>query len=114
MKYERLTTHSSSLWLEKIAKAHSFAKRVALGIRNVLSAIGIIKMTAENIAFMRTSYQSAFIYFIEQNISDYITKVIEEELLTYDELLKILSLDIEDNLKIDLISHTHESIHVIH
>ena len=80
----------------------------------ILIELGIIKMTAENIAFMRISYQTAFIYFVEKNISEYITKVLEEELLTYDELLKILSLDIEDNLKIDLISHAHEAIPVMH
>ncbi len=79
----------------------------------ILIELGIIKMTVENVVFMRKAYESQFIYFIEQNISDYIIKVLEEEPLTYDELLKVLCLNIEDNLKIDLISHTHESIPAI-
>lgn len=70
----------------------------------------VIKMTSKNFIFMRTSYPSQFISFIEQNILDYMTKVLDENKLTYDELIKVLSLNIDDKFKIDLISHTNKSI----
>lgn len=79
----------------------------------ILIELGIIKMTAKNVAFMRKAYKSQFIYFIEYNISKYVTDVIENEPISYNELLCILDSNINDNFKIDLISYTNESIQVI-
>jgi hypothetical protein len=79
----------------------------------ILIQLRTIKMTAENVRFMRTAYESEFIYFIEYNISDYINDVIEKEPISNSELLCILDLNIDDNFKIDFISHTEEPISVI-
>ncbi|OAA85387.1 hypothetical protein [Clostridium coskatii] len=79
----------------------------------ILIELRTIKMTAENVRFMRTTYQSQFIYFIEHNISEYINDVIEKEPISNDELLCILDLNIDDSFKINLISHTKKPISVI-
>lgn len=79
----------------------------------ILIELGTIKMTAENVRFMRTTYQSQFIYFIEYNISEYIKDVIEKEPISNDELLCILDLSIDNSFKTNLISHTEEPISII-
>lgn len=79
----------------------------------ILIQLRVIKMTAENVRFMRIAYKQHFIYFIENNINEYIEEVIEDERLSYIELIYILQLDIDDGLKINLISNVSESIQVI-
>ena len=79
----------------------------------ILIELGTIKMTAENIRFMRTAYINQLIYFIEYNISQYIAEIIDIEPILFTELICILDSNIEDDFKIDLISHTQEPITVI-
>ncbi len=79
----------------------------------ILIELRIVKMTAENVRFMRTAYKSQFIYFIEYNISQYIDEVIDKEPISFSELICILDLNTKDDFKIDLISHTRELISVI-
>lgn len=78
----------------------------------ILIELRVVKMTAENVRFMRTAYKSQLIYFIEYNISQYIAEVIDKEPISISELICILDLNIRDNFKIDLISHTRELISV--
>ncbi|MCB2353918.1 hypothetical protein [Clostridium estertheticum] len=79
----------------------------------ILIQLGTIKMTTENVKFMRIAYEPQFIYFIEHNISEYISDVIGKEPISYNELICILDLNIGDSFKTDLISHTNKPILVI-
>lgn len=79
----------------------------------ILIDLGIIKMTAENVEFMKENYQSQFIYFIIKNIDKYVDNVMEDKPLSDEDLISILELDVEDSFKIKLISNTYDSIQVI-
>lgn len=80
----------------------------------ILIQLRTIKMTAENVRFMRSTYTSEFIYFIEYNISEYISDVIEKEPISNSELICILDLNIDDSFKTDLISHTEDHLLVMY
>ncbi len=79
----------------------------------ILIDLGIIKMTADNVEFMKENYESQFLYFIIKNIDKYVDNVMEDKPLSYEDLISILELDVEDSFKIKLISNTDESILVI-
>lgn len=79
----------------------------------ILIDLRVIQMTAGNVEFMSENYQSQFIYFIINNIKEYVDNVMDKQPLSYEDLIRILDLDIEDSSKIKLISNTDDTILVI-
>lgn len=72
----------------------------------------IIRMTADNLEFMRENYPSHNFYFIRKNIEKYVD-IMDDALFSQEELLEILTWDISDELKIKLLEFSDDEISVI-
>ena len=78
----------------------------------ILIDTNIIRMTADNLKFMRESYLNRKFYFIRRNVGKYID-ILNDALFSQEELLEILSWDISDELKIKLLELSDEEISII-
>lgn len=78
----------------------------------ILIDTDIIRMTADNLKFMRENYLNRKVYFIRKNIEKYID-IVDETLFSREELLEILTWDISDKLKIKLLELSDDEISVI-
>ncbi|HGZ2718937.1 TPA: hypothetical protein ACOIAU_004048, partial [Clostridioides difficile] len=72
----------------------------------------IIQMSLENLRFIRVNYPDGIMNFIRKNIMEYV-KILTDESFILDELIEILSWDIEDEIKIQLLRFTDEAISII-
>ena len=79
---------------------------------NILVDEQIVKMTVENLKFIRTKYSSCKFRFIFKNIEKYI-EIMTEDLFLQEELLEILTWDISDELKIKLLKFSGEEISIV-
>ena len=79
---------------------------------NLIIDAGIIIMNAKNLHFIRDNYPRHTIKFVRQNIYEYV-KITDASLFVFDELIEILSWDIEDELKLTLLNFTDDPITVI-
>ena len=78
----------------------------------ILVDTDIIRMTADNLKFMRENYINHKDYFIRKNIEKYVD-IIDDSLFSQKELLEILTWDIKDELKIQLLEFSNDEISVI-
>lgn len=78
----------------------------------ILIDTNIIKMTVDNLIFFRKNYPNQKFCFIRKNIDKYI-EIVSNDLFSQDELLEILTWDIDDDLKTSLLSLSDEEISVI-
>lgn len=78
---------------------------------HILIDINILKMTADTLSFMRENYPKQKFHFIRNNIESYIN-IMCDELFSQDELLKILSWNINDKLKLKLLEYSDEEISI--
>ncbi|MCI9078713.1 MAG: hypothetical protein HFH68_07285 [Lachnospiraceae bacterium] len=78
----------------------------------ILIDTDIIRMTADNLKFMRKNYLNWKVYFIRKNIEKYID-IMDYALFSREELLEILTWDISDELKTKLLEFSDEEISVI-
>lgn len=78
----------------------------------ILIDTDIIRMTADNLKFMRENYLNQKVYFIRKNIEKYID-IMDDALFSREELLEILTWDISDELKIKLLELSDDEISVI-
>lgn len=78
----------------------------------ILIDADIIKMTAKNLIFLRQYYSDLKLYFICKNIVEYVS-IMSNDLFSQEELLEILTWDIEENLKIELLKFSSCAISVI-
>lgn len=78
----------------------------------ILIDTDIIRMTADNLKFMRENYLNRKVYFIRKNIEKYID-IMDDTLFSREELLEILTWDISDELKIKLLELSDDEISVI-
>lgn len=78
----------------------------------VLINQGIIHMNPNSLIFMRENYSSLCLYYIKNNIEEYVS-IIDENLFLFDELIDILSLDVDDDLKLKILSFTNSPISII-
>lgn len=78
----------------------------------ILIDTDIIRMTADNLKFMRENYPNRKDYFIGKNIEKYV-EIMDDDLFSRDELLAILTWQISDALKITLLGFTDEEISII-
>ncbi|WP_455683776.1 YobI family P-loop NTPase [Thomasclavelia sp.] len=87
-----------------------------LGIENdkliIVIDENIIRMNSETLLFMRENYSDSVLYYIKKNIYDY-KEIMDEDLFSHDELLEILSWDIEDNIKLKLLEFSSEPITIL-
>lgn len=73
----------------------------------------IIQMNLETLHFIREHYLHQVLYFIERNISEYVS-IMSIDSIVLDEVVKVLSLDnIEDTIKIRLLEFISEPITII-
>ncbi len=79
---------------------------------NLIIDAGIIIMNAKNLHFIRDNYPGHTMKFVRQNIYEYV-KIMDASLFVFDELIEILSWDIEDELKLTLLNFTDDPITVI-
>lgn len=78
----------------------------------VLIDTEIIRMTDANLKFIRENYSNRKYYFIRKNIEKYID-IMNSVLFSMEELLEILTWNITDELKIQLLEFTDEKISII-
>lgn len=78
----------------------------------ILIDTDIIRMTADNLKFMRENYLNLKFYFIHKNIEKYID-IMDDALFSQEELLEILIWDISDELKIQLLEFSNNEISII-
>lgn len=78
----------------------------------ILIKLGVIRMTAENLSFMRENYPEQLMSFITKNISQYINDVINEENFDLSEMLSVIEEKVADGYKIALMQYTADKISV--
>lgn len=78
----------------------------------ILINTNIIRMTADNLKFLRENYPEQNFSFIRKNIEQYI-EVMDNDLFLQEELLEILTWNISDELKIKLLEFSDDAITVI-
>lgn len=78
----------------------------------ILIDINIIKMTSNNLIFVRNNYPNRLFHFIHSDIEKYID-ILDEALFSQEELLEILTWDISDKLKIMLLEFSNERISIV-
>lgn len=79
---------------------------------NILIRTNIIRMTAHNLEFIRENYPDQNYNFIFKNIEQYVD-IMNDDLFSQDELLKILTWNISDELKIKLLEFSNDEISVV-
>ncbi|MGG3306570.1 hypothetical protein ABER23_03980 [Paenibacillus lautus] len=72
----------------------------------------IIQMNLETLHFIREHYSHQVLYFIERNINEYVS-IMTTEAFVLDEVVQILSLNIEDDTKMELLGITSEPISIL-
>lgn len=78
----------------------------------ILIDTNIIRMTADNLKYMRENYHNQTFYYIRKSIEKYID-IVDETLFSREELFEILTWDISDKLKIRLLELSGEEISII-
>lgn len=78
----------------------------------ILIDTNIIRMTADNLKYIRENYHNQIFYYIRKSIEKYID-IVDETLFSREELLEILTWDISDKLKIRLLELPDEEISII-
>ena len=73
----------------------------------------IIKMTEENLLLIRKNYPDQIMYVIQHNLGKYL-EIMTSDIFSYEEALKILDMDLEDEKKLQLIGFTSKPISVLH
>ena len=72
----------------------------------------IIQMNAATLNYMRTKYESSLFRFIRKHIKEYLD-IMNDDLFVQEELVEILSWDIEDSYKMTLLSYSVDPISII-
>ena len=72
----------------------------------------IIRMTTDNLSFIRNNYPDQKFHFIHINMKEYVDTV-GKTLFSQNELVEILTWDINDDLKISLLKMSKEPISII-
>lgn len=78
----------------------------------ILINTNIIRMTADNLKFLRENYPNQNYDFIRKSIERYV-EIMDSDLFLQEELLEILTWDISDELKIELLAFSDSEISVI-
>jgi hypothetical protein len=79
---------------------------------SILIDSDIIRMSAETLVFMREEYPNQNMNFIQKDINKYV-EIMDRNLFSLDELLEIITWDISNELKIELLKFTDDEISII-
>ncbi len=112
VKSEKLNLGSYSNILESLNRIYtSFEIEGISDSRiDILIEQGIIIMNQETLLFMREHYPQKTMNFIRRNINKYTEEVLSEENFDFDEMCKILEMDVDDEYKISIMQYTDEPI----
>ena len=72
----------------------------------------IIQMNTATLTYVRAEYESSLFRFIRKHIKEYLD-LINDELFIQEELVEILSWDVEDSYKMKLLSYSTDAISII-
>ncbi|MDE5415725.1 YobI family P-loop NTPase [Alkalihalobacterium chitinilyticum] len=72
----------------------------------------IVPMNLDNLLFIRENYKNQVIYFIEKNSNEY-ANTITSEVFVLDEVVEVLSWDVDDDIKIRLLGYTSERLSIL-
>lgn len=78
----------------------------------ILIDTSIIRMTVDNLNFLRDNYPDEKFHFIRHNLDEYVD-IMSRDLFLQEELLEILTWDISDEVKIKLLEFSDDAISVI-
>lgn len=78
----------------------------------VLVELDKFEVTSQNIEFLQKNYSKLFIIFIVKNIEEYINKIEELPKVKNDELITLLSSNIDDDFKVEIISNFEGAISI--
>ena len=78
----------------------------------ILIELQIIRMNAATLTFMRKNYEQNLIEYIVTNIDKYLNETLNDDDFEYDEMLKVIDENIDENKKIELISFTDKPISI--
>lgn len=79
---------------------------------SILVDLNKFEVTSENIEFLKANFKKIFILFITKNINEYIEKIENLPKLEKDELIALLSTEIDDEYKVKLISYFNQPISI--
>lgn len=103
---------------KEILKSLNLVYRKGFSIENVpdekmkiLFEAGIIKMTKANLINIREYYPESVLTFIQVNVEEY-AETIDAEIYSTEELMEILSWNIDDSIKIKLLENENGSISI--
>lgn len=85
-----------------------------LSIDKVLILIerNIIRMNVDSLAFLRTNYPQTISSYLSTHINEYI-ELIDKDTFDFSEMLQVISMNIDDDQKIQLIKNTDEPITIL-
>lgn len=78
---------------------------------HILINHSVIRMNKETLEFVRDKYPRLLEFYIRRNIDEYVN-IVDNELFSLDELLSILSMDVNNKHKIALLKLTSEPISI--
>lgn len=78
----------------------------------ILIRLGVVRMTASNLLFMRENYSEHVTSYIVKNIRTYVEQIVNDENFNLGESLILMNQNIPDGLKIKLLNHTNDAIPV--
>lgn len=115
VKSEELSLKTYTNILKSLNRIYSSfgIKEISDSKIEILIDQGIITMIPEVLLFMREHYPQNTMNFIKRNIHEYTKEVISEENFDFDEMCKILEMDVDDKYKISLMEYTDNPISVI-
>ena len=105
-KYE-LILHSMNLYYSSFSFENIDEDKI-----EILIELRIVRMTPENLLFMREHYTNHVLKYIVKNYKEYTEEVINEDNFLLEEMLDVLVTDIEEKYKIALLGHTDEPISI--
>lgn len=79
---------------------------------SILIELQIIRMNAATLAFMRNNYEYNLMEYIVINVDKYLNETLNDDNFEYDEMLKVIDENIDENKKIELISFTDKAISI--
>ncbi|MDT9723595.1 hypothetical protein DUZ99_00995 [Xylanibacillus composti] len=72
----------------------------------------IVPMNLESLSFIREQYSSQTFYYIKRNLDDYVNLMTQESFLV-EEMLEVISWDIADKFKLQLLEFTTEKLTIL-
>lgn len=89
------------------------AEEIADEKMQVLIENRIIQMNEAGLDFIRNKYENYLMYFIEHNLKEYL-ELQTDDIFVYEEAVKVLELNFDDEKKIELLGFTNKAISVLY